>query len=141
MARENANGARAKSGGRTVPVGPELIRLYADYLHEEYGSTGSDFVFINLFAEPGGQAWSYQAVYDLVVRLRSKTGLDFDPHWFRHSAATRWLRDGVPIEVVSTLLGHSSVAVTSSVYGHLTAEDARAALEKAGWLSGKQVSW
>ena len=26
-ARENANGARAKSGGRTVPVGPELIRL------------------------------------------------------------------------------------------------------------------
>jgi integrase len=141
VARENANGARAKSGGRTVPVGPELIRLYADYLHEEYGSTDSDFVFINLFAEPRGQAWSYQAAYDLVLRLRSKTGLDFVPHWFRHSAATRWLRDGVPIEVVSTLLGHSSVAVTSSVYGHLTAEDARAALEKAGWLSGKRVSW
>ena len=51
------------------------------------------------------------------------------------------LRDGVPIEVVSTLLGHSSVVVTSSVYGHLTAEDARAALEKAGWLTGKEVSW
>ena len=33
----NANGARAKSGARTVPVGPELVRLYADYLHEEYG--------------------------------------------------------------------------------------------------------
>ena len=49
--------------------------------------------------------------------------------------------DGVPIEVVATLLGHSSVAVTSSVYGHLTAEDARAALEKAGWLAGKEVSW
>ena len=59
----------------------------------------------------------------------------------RHSAATRWLRDGVPVEVVSTLLGHSSVAVTSSVYGHLTAEDARAALEKAGWFTGKEVSW
>ena len=37
VTRENANGARAKSGGRTVPVAPELIRLYADYLHEEYG--------------------------------------------------------------------------------------------------------
>jgi integrase len=58
-----------------------------------------------------------------------------------HCAATRWLRDGVPIEVVSTLLGHSSVALTSSVYGHLTAEDARAALEKAGWFTGKEVSW
>jgi len=42
--RENANGARAKSGGRTVPVGPELIRLYADYLHEEYGDLDSDYV-------------------------------------------------------------------------------------------------
>ena len=141
VARENANGARAKSGGRTVPVGPDLIRLYADYLHEEYGSIDSDHVFVNIWAEPKGHAWSYQAAYDLVLRLRARTGIDFDPHWFRHSAATRWLRDGVPVEVVSTLLGHSSVSVTSSVYGHLTAEDARAALEKAGWLTGKEVSW
>jgi integrase/recombinase XerD len=139
--RENANGARAKSGARTVPVGPDLIRLYADYLHGEYGECPSDYVFINIWAEPKGQAWSYQAAYDLVLRLRARTGIDFDPHWCRHSAATRWLRDGVPIEVVSTLLGHSSVAVTSSVYGHLTAEDARAALEKAGWLAGKEVTW
>jgi integrase len=141
VARENANGARAKSGGRTVPVGPELIRLYADYLHEEYGGIDSDYVFVNIWAEPKGQAWPYQAAYDLVLRLRARTGVAFDPHWFRHSAATRWLRDGVPIEVVSTLLGHSSVTVTSSVYGHLTVEDARAALEKAGWLTGKGVSW
>jgi integrase len=141
VARENANGARAKSGGRTVPAGPELIRLYADYLHEEYGGIDSDYVFVNIWAEPKGQAWSYQAAYVLVLRLRARTGIAFDPHWFRHSAATRWLRDGVPVEVVSTLLGHSSVAVTSSVYGHLTAEDARAALEKAGWLTGKEVSW
>jgi integrase/recombinase XerD len=139
--RENANGARAKSGGRTVPVSGELIRLYADYLHGEYGSADSDYVFISIWAEPRGQAWSYPAVYDLVLRLRAKTGIDFDPHWFRHSAATRWLRDGVPVEVVSKLLGHSSVTVTSAVYGHLTAEDARAALEKAGWLTGKEVSW
>jgi integrase/recombinase XerD len=141
VARENANGARAKSGGRTVPVGGELIRLYANYLHGEYGSTDSDYVFINIWATPRGQAWSYPAAYDLVTRLRAKTGLDFDPHWFRHTAATRWLRDGVPIEVVSKLLGHSSVTVTSAVYGHLTAQDARAALERAGWLTGKEVSW
>jgi integrase len=141
VARENANAARAKSGGRTVPVGPELVRLYADYLHEEYGGIGSDYVFVNIWAEPKGQAWSYPAAYDLVTRLRAKTGLDFDPHWFRHGTATRWLRGGVAIEVVSKLLGHSSVTTTSAIYGHLTAEDARAALEKAGWLTGREVSW
>ncbi len=139
--RENANGARAKSGGRTVPVGPELIRLYADYLHEEYGGIDSDMVFVNLWAGPRGHAWTYRAAYDLVLRLRARTGIDFDPHWCRHSAATRWLRDRVPIEIVSALLGHSSVAVTSSVYGHLTVEDARAALERAGWFTGKEVQW
>jgi integrase len=141
--RENANGARAKSGGRTVPVGPELIRLYADYLHAEYGGIDSSYVFVNLFAGPRGHAWSYPAVYDLVLRLRAKTGIDFDPHWFRHSTATRMLRDGVPVEVVSKVLGHSSVAITSAVYGHLTAEDARRALEAAGWFSaaGSEVTW
>jgi site-specific recombinase XerD len=141
MPRENANGARAKSGARAVPVDPDLIRLYADYLHEEYGDLDSDYVFVNIWAEPKGQAWSYQAAYDLVLRLRARTGLDFDPHWLRHSAATRWLRDGVSIEVVSKLLGHSSVTTTSAVYGHLTVEDARKALEEAGWLTGREVTW
>ena len=139
--RENANGARAKSGARTVPVDPDLIRLYADYLHEEYGGLDSDYVFVNIWAEPKGQAWSYQAAYDLVPRIRAQTGLDFDPHWMRHSAATRWLRDGVSVEVVSKLLGHSSVTTTSATYGHLTVEDARRALEKAGWLTGREVTW
>ena len=76
-----------------------------------------------------------------MIRLRARTGLDFDPHWFRHSAATRWLRDGVSVEVVSRLLGHSSVTTTSAIYGHLTIEDARAELEKAGWLTGRGVTW
>jgi integrase/recombinase XerD len=97
-------------------------------------------VFVNLFAEPRGQALSYAAVYDLVLRLRKRTGLDFDPHWYRHSLATRMLRDRVPIEVVSKLLGHASVTTTLSVYGHLTAEDARKALEAAGWFTGGEVT-
>ena len=83
----------------------------------------------------------YPAVYDLVRRLRERTGIDFDPHWCRHSAATRMLRDGVPVEVVSKLLGHASVMTTLSVYGHLTAEDARRALQKAGWFTGGEVTW
>lgn len=138
--RVNDNGARSKSGrARTIPVGADLLRLYADYLHEEYRELDSDYVFVNLWARPVGQAMSYRSVYDLVLRLRKRTGLDFDPHWLRHTAATRMLRDGVPIEVVSTLLGHASVSTTLDTYGHLTAEDARRVLERAGWFTGSQV--
>jgi integrase/recombinase XerD len=140
--RVNDNGARAKSRrSRTIPVSVELIRLWADYLAGEYLDTDSDYVFVNLFAEPRGHAMSYPAVYDLVLRLRARTGIDFDPHWCRHSMATRLLRDGVPIEVVSKLLGHSSITTTSAVYGHLTVEDARRALEAAGWFTGREVTW
>jgi integrase/recombinase XerD len=140
--RHNGNGARSKSRDpRTIPVSAELIRLWGDYLHGEYGDLDSDYVFVNLFAEPRGQALAYPAVYDLVLRLRRRTGIDFDPHWCRHSMATRALRDGVPIEVVSKLLGHASITTTSAIYGHLTAEDARKTLEEAGWFSGSEVRW
>jgi integrase/recombinase XerD len=43
--RVNDNGARVKSARpRTIPLSPEVIRLYADYLHEEYGDLDSDYV-------------------------------------------------------------------------------------------------
>ncbi|CAG7640906.1 Tyrosine recombinase XerC [Rhodococcus opacus] len=83
--RLNENGARSKSREqRTIPVSAELIRLWGDYLHGEYGELTSDYVFVNLFAEPRGRALSYPAVYDLVMRLRQRTGIAFDPHWCRH---------------------------------------------------------
>jgi integrase/recombinase XerD len=128
--RRNDNQARTKSTApRTVPVSAELMRLYARYLHVEYGGLDSDYVFVNLWGQPLGHPLAYQSVYDLVVRLRRRTGLDFDPHWFRHTYATELLRRGTPIETVSKLLGHASITTTIDTYGHLTPQDARRALE------------
>jgi integrase/recombinase XerD len=138
--RANDNGARSKSSQpRTIPASRELFRLYADYIHGEYGDLDSDYVFVNLWAEPRGHPLRYHAAYDLVRRLRQKTELDFDPHWLRHSYATRLLRAGVPVEVVSRLLGHATVATTDGIYGHLSSEDTRRALEKVGWFTDKTV--
>ncbi|MBV9444870.1 MAG: tyrosine-type recombinase/integrase [Streptosporangiaceae bacterium] len=138
--RDNDNGARTKSQEpRTIPVEAGLIRLYADYLHGEVGDLDSDYVFVNLWGQPHGQPLTYAAVYDLVKRLRRRTGVEFDPHWWRHSYATRLLRAGTPVEVVSKLLGHVCITTTADTYGHLTAEDARQVLEAAGFLTGREV--
>jgi integrase len=54
------------------------------------------------------------------------------PHELRHSAATILLARGVPLHVVSELLGHSSIRETKDVYGHLVAEDRRRAAQAMG---------
>jgi integrase len=40
-------------------------------------------------------------------------------HDLRHTAATLLLLQGVHVKVVSEMLGHSSVAVTLDLYGHV----------------------
>jgi integrase/recombinase XerD len=43
--RDNGNGARSKSREpRLIPVSAGLVRLYADYLHGEYGDLDCDYV-------------------------------------------------------------------------------------------------
>jgi integrase/recombinase XerD len=138
--RDNANGMRAKGGrGRAVPAGAPLMRLYADYLNREYGAVDSDYVFVSLWAGPAGRPMTYPAAYDLVTRLRAATGIAFSPHWCRHTYATWLLRRGAGMETVKELMGHASVATTIDAYGHLTVEDARHVLEKAGWFTGQEV--
>ena len=137
--RDNDNRARAKSGSRMIPASPELMRLYADYLSREYGSLDSDYVFVNLWSAPVGRPWSYSAVYDLVVRLRTRTGIAFGPHLYRHTYATWLLRRGAGMESVKELLGHASITTTIDTYGHLTVEDARKTLEAAGWFTGQEL--
>ena len=135
-ARRNANRARAKSWQRTVPITAELIGLYSDYLHIEYGDLDCDYVFVNLWGGAVGAPLTYASVHRLVGRLRRRTGIVFEPHWLRHTYATDLLRRGTPVEVVRQLLGHASVATTIDTYSHLDIEDARRVLQELGVLAG-----
>lgn len=130
---DNANGARTKTrAAATIPISAPLARLYSAYMHDEYGDLDSDYVFVNLWAEPYGRPLHYQAVHKLVARLRERSGVDFTLHMLRHTHATELVRAGVPIEVVARLLTHRSSTTTSSTYVHLDAADIRAALQRAG---------
>jgi integrase len=57
-----------------------------------------------------------------------KAGLGhWHPHELRHSAASLMLAEGVKLQVVSEVLGHSSIRMTADVYGHILAPDREAA--------------
>jgi integrase len=65
------------------------------------------------------------------VRLCKAAGLGhWHPHEARHSAASVMLAQGVPLEVVSEVLGHSSIYITKDVYGHLVEGAKREAAER-----------
>ena len=130
---DNANGARGKGGSGSVPVTTELVRCYSDYMHEEYGELDSDYVFVNLWGGRIGRPMSYATVDDLVRRTRTQTGLYFTVHMFRHTYASMARAGGVPLEVVSKILTHSSVQTTAAIYTHTTVEELRDELTRAGW--------
>jgi integrase len=68
-------------------------------------------------------------------RIVEGTGLGhWHPHELRHSAASLLLAEGVPIKVVSEILGHSSITITADVYSHVMAParaEAAAAMNRA----------
>lgn len=51
--------------------------------------------------------------------LMKKLGIEgVTPHTCRHTAASRWAAQGMPIQSVKEILGHSSIQTTSDIYTH-----------------------
>lgn len=126
--------ARSKGGARgSVPVPGELMRLWTDYMHTEYGHVDSDFVFVNLWEGAIGQPLRYATVDKLIGRTRRRVGFHFTAHQFRHTYATLAFRDGVALEVIAAVLTHRSPHSTR-IYTHPTADDLRRALAERGVL-------
>ncbi|MGZ6638879.1 MAG: tyrosine-type recombinase/integrase [Solirubrobacteraceae bacterium] len=134
-AREDApRRARSKGGAEgAVPVSAELMRLWNDYMHEEYRDLDCDFVLVNLWGGQRGRPLTYSNVDRIVARTQRRVGFHFTAHRLRHTYATLAYRDGVQLEVIGALLTHRSPTSTL-IYTHPTAEDLRAVLAGCGVL-------
>jgi len=84
-----------------------------------------------LFCTFDGGPMADQYVRNLLGRLAAKADVDkrVHPHGLRHSYAVELEAAGTPVTVISKLLGHSSVAVTSRYLDHLTNHQAVEALQ------------
>jgi hypothetical protein len=83
----------------------------------------------DLFSDPARR----QAGYALDSVSAARAGLpDAGLHTLRHSAASAMLSHGVPLKVVSEILGHSSIAITGDVYGHVSPDVSRDAVATLG---------
>lgn len=93
----------------TREVAEVLVPLVASKDREQY-----------VFLGPDGGPVRYRKFWRLYVRHAAKAGLEgLRIHDLRHSAAAHLIAGKVPLTGVQRRLGHSSITVTSDLYGHL----------------------
>ena len=93
--------------------------------------TDSDFIFTTTRGTP----LDPRNFYREFRKICDQAGLGpWHPHELRHSAASLMLAQGVKLHVVSQVLGHSSIRITSDVYGHLLEPDREQAALALGAL-------
>ena len=68
--------------------------------------------------------------FDVLVARASITRIRF--HYLRHSCATLLFAQGVELQTIRDLLGHSSIGVTSAIYVDVLREVQRDAVDPAG---------
>lgn len=128
---ELGNVADNKGGGRKLALLPFVV----DALRAHRAQTNRERLAIGAAwpAEPLGHGadllWRNEMGEPLTPpnfgRICSKTTAEagigpWPPHQlFRHSLASLLASEGVPIQVVSEFLGHSSIQITADVYSHL----------------------
>ncbi|MBA7525416.1 Tyrosine recombinase XerC [subsurface metagenome] len=91
-----------------------------------------------LFATGTGKAYSRSYVSNQIAKLgRHILSRRISAHTFRHSFATRKIKETGKIQAVSEYLGHSSVAITLSLYCHdeLSAEDLSSETDMIGMVA------
>lgn len=90
------------------------------------------FLFCNEIGEPLSRARIQNEINRIVERIRA-AGHDFPhitPHVFRHTFATRAIEAGMQPQVLKTILGHSSLAMTMDLYSHVLPETRAEEMEK-----------
>ncbi len=95
-----------------IPIRPALGNALAAYLLEERPPSDSSYVFLRSVA-PYHPLTDHSGIYNILRQVLAEAGVEPDgrisgTRMTRHSYASRMLRNGIPLSVISEALGHSS---------------------------------
>ena len=109
---------------RDVYLRPELmetvkeIRSYMRVYQFEHGIRSTHFI-----CSQGGSWLEYDAFRKYLRELSTKVlNRKITPHALRHTTVSLLIAEGVPLEVVSRMLGHKNSQITRDIYMHVTQE-------------------
>ena len=105
----------------TVPLNAKAVEIIERQVHSEV----HNYVFKGA---KGGQVHR-DRIYTALKRTLAKLKLEGDVHKFRHSFASHLVMNGVGIETVSKLLGHTDIQMTMK-YAHLAPDYLQQAVDK-----------
>jgi integrase len=115
----NGNTLAERTKGKTdrwIPMSDALWTALREYVPEDARPDDP------LIRGPKGGRLNFSTYGDWWRRDLKAAGIphgEYVPHQLRHTYATVALAEGVPVNVVSRILGHSSAGITFDVYGHV----------------------
>lgn len=119
----------AAGRNRPIPLAEEILPYMAGWMDGNRGEY--------LLHTPGGLPRDHNNVRKSFASLMNRLGIEgVTPHTCRHTAATRWVEQGLPPEIIKQILGHASFATTADLYTHTDITALVAAIDRSGHRTG-----
>ena len=115
------NDPKTRSGIRTIMLGETTLAVLKEHFenNSKEDKTGENMIFVNGI----GTFIYFKRFYKDFKRVLRKADLpNIRFHDLRHTAATLMISNGIPVIIVSKILGHSKPSVTMNIYAHTSVE-------------------
>lgn len=126
---------KTKSSTRTIILNKHLIERLLEYKKQQdehrknWGAAYNNLDMV--FARDDGYYIDPATYRDNYIKKLKEAGLkQYTFHSLRHTFATRALEAGIPIKIVSQILGHANVQITMDTYQHVLPELQSEAMNK-----------
>lgn len=127
---------KTASSLRDIPLTDDIFKFLNDQMSFQRQYTKIHNIGQYIFCNELGEVLSRERVQAEIDRITKKIisdGVEFPhitPHVFRHTFATRAIEAGMEPQVLKTILGHSSLAMTMDLYSHVLPDTKAEAMEK-----------